>query len=174
MGTVSGLGPRLKWNHYRKIAVDSNCFIYLIEGSPYERFLLSMFRSIERGEVKAVTSALTIAELMVGPYRSGDRNVQNQYRMALCGFRNLEFRAVDADVADLAAKLRVKCGLKTPDAIQLATAMASGADVFVTNDRDFRRAGFPVLFLSPEGLSDGENETGDADDGGPVGESEEI
>jgi predicted nucleic acid-binding protein len=37
-------------------------------------------------------------------------------------------------IADEAAQLRARHGLRTPDAIQLATAIRSGASSFLTND----------------------------------------
>lgn len=38
-------------------------------------------------------------------------------------------------VAEEAARLRARHNLRTPDAIQLATAIRSGASSFLTNDR---------------------------------------
>ncbi|MDP2370925.1 type II toxin-antitoxin system VapC family toxin, partial [Rhodoferax sp.] len=45
--------------------------------------------------------------------------------------------AVTPSVAVLAAQLRAQYHLRLPDAIQLATALDSGATAFVTHDRDF-------------------------------------
>lgn len=44
-----------------------------------------------------------------------------------------------ADHAVHAVELRAHHHLKTPDAIQLGTAVACGADYIITNDRDWRR-----------------------------------
>ena len=45
-----------------------------------------------------------------------------------------------------AARLRGRYGLKLPDAIQLASALAINADALVTHDRDFDSVtGIPVL-----------------------------
>lgn len=40
---------------------------------------------------------------------------------------------------DLATDLRVRYGLKTPDAIHVATAMECHADLILTGDRDMTR-----------------------------------
>ncbi len=55
---------------------------------------------------------------------------------------------MDLPVADRAASLRARYRLRTPDAIQLATALQARADVFLTNDRDLQRVEeVPVLLI---------------------------
>jgi len=52
------------------------------------------------------------------------------------------------EIADLAARLRADHHLRTPDAVQAATALACHASGFVSNDPIFRRiAGLEVLVL---------------------------
>jgi len=52
------------------------------------------------------------------------------------------------NAADRAAKLRAESGLKTPDAIQAASAISCGADGFVCNDRIFSKTkAFECLVL---------------------------
>ncbi len=43
-------------------------------------------------------------------------------------------KQIDKQTSVLAAELRAKYGVKTPDALFLATAILENADVFVTND----------------------------------------
>ena len=43
-------------------------------------------------------------------------------------------REIDQNVAHQAAKLRARYGLKTPDALFLATALEEKAQAFITND----------------------------------------
>lgn len=53
---------------------------------------------------------------------------------------------LDADIAESAARLRAALGLKLADAVQVASAVAVGADALVTHDRDLRRVkSLPVL-----------------------------
>ena len=47
--------------------------------------------------------------------------------------------ATSLEIADQAAKLRAESNLKTPDAIQAATALASQATGLISNDPAFRR-----------------------------------
>ena len=52
-------------------------------------------------------------------------------------------------VAYLAADLRARYNLRTPDAIQIATAILTGCDAFLTNDDGLRRvsAEMPVIIM---------------------------
>jgi predicted nucleic acid-binding protein len=66
----------------------------------------------------------------------------------LANFPHLQFRSVDFAIADNAAELCSNFKLKTPDAIQLATAIVEKADVFVTGNKHFQNIDFPVIMLS--------------------------
>jgi predicted nucleic acid-binding protein len=49
------------------------------------------------------------------------------------------FQPIDATVGRAAAEMRVKYNLKLPDALQIATAIVAGCDVFLTNDSALKR-----------------------------------
>lgn len=138
---------RVMKGDYNHVAIDSNCFIYLIEGSPYVDKLTHLFQTIENGSIKAVTSILTITEILAGPYKAKDYKLIEEYRSTLLNFPNLTFREMDFYIAIKAAQCRAEYGLKTPDAIQLATAILEEADILITNDLNFRKVDFPVIFL---------------------------
>ena len=138
----------VNWTQYQKVALDTNCFIYMIEGSPYETIVRSLFKAIEEGHVLAVCSVLTITELLTGPCRSGDARLWEEYRAALYRFPNLSFHPIDIPIAEGAAQLRGKYRIKSPDAIHLSTAMLETADVFITNDKELSKCDFPVIILS--------------------------
>lgn len=61
-------------------------------------------------------------------------------------------------ICRMAARLRAKHGIRTPDAIHVATALATGATEFLTNDRGLSRVTeIRVLVLGtllPDGGSD--------------------
>lgn len=138
---------RLMNGGYNKVAIDSNCFIYLIEGSPYADKLTLLFQKIENRTIQGVTSMLTITEILTGPYKNKDYKLVEEYRSTLLNFPNLTFRELDFNIANKTAQCRADYGLKTPDAIQLATAILEEADVFITNDMDFKKVDFPVILL---------------------------
>ena len=69
MGLLDLIGPR-------SLYLDSNVFIYAIEGfEPYRRQLDELFSAIESSAVQAWTSELTLAEVLVRPVQIGDEGV---------------------------------------------------------------------------------------------------
>ena len=133
---------------FHKVALDTSCFIYLMEGSLYYNTLHSLFGAIELGSLSAVTSTITIAELLTGPAKRKDTRLWEEYRSTLYHFPNLSFRNLDLPIAEKSAQLRALYNLRTPDAIQLATAILEEVNVLITNDQHFARMDFPVLLLS--------------------------
>ena len=92
-----------------------------------------------------VTSTLTLTEVLVHPYRDGNQTLAEQYFQTLLNARNLRTVPLSPAIAAEAARIRAAYQLKTPDAIQLATAKEGGATAFLTNDAGL--AGIPGLRL---------------------------
>jgi predicted nucleic acid-binding protein len=84
--------------------------------------------------MEAVTSTITLAECLVQPYRKEDVALAARCRILFRNFPNLSVLPVTDDIGDKTALLRANYRLKTPDAIQLATALISGSSSFLTND----------------------------------------
>jgi predicted nucleic acid-binding protein len=119
----------------QKVAVDTMVFIYAFEEHPvYRGILKSFFRALENGEMDAITSTLTITECLVQPYRKKDFALSAQYLVLFRNFPNLSIIPLTDDIAERAAFLRAQYNLRTPDAVQLATALVSGCHAFLTND----------------------------------------
>ena len=94
---------------------------------------------IERTGGKAVTSTITMTELLVQPYRAVDQQQADEFYVLLSTFPNLEWIAPNLEIADRAAKLRALHGLRTADALHAATAVHAGATGLVANDSVFER-----------------------------------
>ena len=125
---------------HNRVALDTSIFIYQLEINA-QYFPLSdvVFAWLGEGEHVAVTSTLTLTELLVPAYREGnERRIQTYYGL-LGTYPNLTWVPPTLEVADLAARLRATYRLKTPDAIQAATAVHSEASAFITNDSIFKR-----------------------------------
>lgn len=116
-----------------KLALDTNVLIYAIErGSEHSKVAEQLLGQLGSG-VDGVVSGLLFAELLSNPKLS-DEAADDLYATA----QQFSFTVVpvDANVLLLTAKLRRhNPGLKTPDAIHLATAMGQKVDYFVTNDQ---------------------------------------
>lgn len=131
------------------VGIDSSPFIYLIEAHPlYLPLVTPLFERVDAGEINAVTSTITVAEVTVLPLRQQKYNLHEQYLKLLLNNRNLEVVSVDVQVAQTAAELRSKYGVRLPDAIQLAAAILAKCDMFVTNDCALKQiAEMPILVL---------------------------
>lgn len=118
------------------VAVDTALFIYFIEDDP--RFLpviLPLFREADQGKRELVTSALTLLEVLVVPYRAGNRLLADRYEALLTRSRGIRLVELTRDQLRAAAQLRAATGARTPDALQLAAAIGAGCSTLLTNDR---------------------------------------
>ncbi|MBC8171810.1 MAG: PIN domain-containing protein, partial [Anaerolineae bacterium] len=86
-----------------------------------------------------VTSTITLTEVLTKPRRLGDVELENTYRKILLQTRNILILPVVPVIAERAADLRARYNLKTPDALQIATALDAGCDAFLTNDAGIQR-----------------------------------
>lgn len=126
------------------VLVDTAPIIYVLEG--HRRLAARfepLFRRQESDGIALAVTTVTIAEVLTGPLKAGEETLARRYRAALEAWTVVDF---NADIAEGAARLRGRYGLKLPDAIQLASALAINADALVTHDRNFDRVtGIPVF-----------------------------
>jgi len=118
------------------VAVDTAIFIYFIEENP--RFLpeiLPLFKQADQGKRELITSALTLFEVLVVPYRAGNRRLAERYEALLTRSRGIRLVDLSHDQLRAAAQLRAATSIKTPDALQLVAAIGGGCATFLTNDR---------------------------------------
>ena len=133
---------RLLLRRHRRIAIDTSVFIYQLEANArYLALTDSVFSWVERTGHEAVTSTITMTELLVPSYRSNDEHRVDAFYGLLSTYPNLQWIAPDLETADLAAKLRAGYRLRTPDALQAATALRAQATGLITNDPIFARVG---------------------------------
>jgi predicted nucleic acid-binding protein len=124
----------------RRVFLDSATFIYFIEEQ--ERYLpvvRQVFYMVERGQVSAFSSYLSLLEVLVQPLKKQRPDLVQKYKGILSGARGLCLFPIDGRISEEGARIRAQYGFRTPDAIQLATALCHGADALVTNDEKMRR-----------------------------------
>jgi predicted nucleic acid-binding protein len=98
--------------------------------------------------MEAVTSELTMLEVLVIPLRRGDPHEEERCRQILAPRSWLRLIPVSMVILEKAAHLRAaSVGLRTPDAIHLATAIAASCEAFLTNDRRMRPTAPPSVVL---------------------------
>ena len=127
-------------NERGRIGLDTNVFIYFLEDHPrYGSWCASLFDRIERGHNPAVTSTVTLLELLVQPYREQKEELAQKIFALTSTYPKIEWVPVSMNLADRAAELRARYRLSTPDAIQLATAIGHKATRFYGNDQSLKR-----------------------------------
>jgi predicted nucleic acid-binding protein len=135
MGTVdlSGLPE------HALVLLDSAPIVYWFDGHPTlsARFE-PLFEAHAAGRVRFTITSVTIAEVLAGPFKARDEALARRYKAVL---QSWDVIALDADIAESAARLRATLGFKLADAIQAASALSANADALVTHDRDFGRLG---------------------------------
>ena len=131
------------------VALDTSIFVYFIEEHPaYLPLLDPLFEAIAAGEIQAVTSALTLLEVLVVPFRFANAPLIEHYENILTRSLGLRLIDLDREVLRSAALLRAATRAKTPDAIQLACALGAGCPVFLTNDNRMPKiSGLRILQL---------------------------
>ena len=143
MGLISDLdsGP---------VALDTAIFIYFIEArTPFLEIIRPLFEEADSGRRELVTSVLTLLEVLVVPYRAGDIRLAERYEALLTKSRGVRLIDLGRDQLRSAAQLRAVTGVRTPDAIQLTSALRADCRVFLTNDRRLPAIpGLRVLQLS--------------------------
>jgi predicted nucleic acid-binding protein len=96
-------------------------------------------------------SSLVFAELLVPAYRADDSSRASSVLRLLRSFPNLRIVDLTPEISTAAARLRARYGLRTPDAIHAGSALAAGADLLVTNDRDLLKVGPEIAVWRFEG-----------------------
>jgi predicted nucleic acid-binding protein len=126
------------------VALDSSIFIYFIERNPrFHPIVRPIFAAIGEGRLEAVTSSLTLLETLVLPLRTGNEVLARQYERFLRESRGLSLVPINLSLLREAAQVRATTRLKTPDSLQVASALSAGCPVLVTNDD--RIAELPAL-----------------------------
>jgi predicted nucleic acid-binding protein len=121
----------------KRVAVDTAPFIYFIEKHPrYVDLVRAFIKAVNDGEITAFTSVMTLLETLVVPLKRGDQKLVQQYRDILSDAPNFTTVAFVSNIAEEAARLRAVYNIRTPDAVQIATAVIGNAAIFLTNDMD--------------------------------------
>ena len=134
---------------HHTVGLDTLIFIYHVEQHPdyllYTQRILSL---VAEGQLAAVTSVVTLMEIMVHPLRMHRPDVADEYEILLLNFPNLTVQDITPAVARRAAALRARHNVKPADALQAAACAEAGATLFITNDQRLHIGpALPVLCL---------------------------
>ena len=130
------------------VALDSNVFIYLFEGSgALADAAQAIVDGIDAGLAAGVFASIGLTEVLTRPASLGDGALFERYADELRDIPNLRIADLDAETAIDAAWGRGG-DRDLGDAIHVATARHAGATCFVTNDDRVRaRTGVEIVRL---------------------------
>src|SRR6516164_6861445 len=130
---------------------DSDALIYAaIPGHPLGQRVAALFQESGSDGVAGAGSVLLLPEVLAKPLRDGS---PDEVRILAGLLARLDLRPVDRATAELATALASRHRLRAGDATHLATAVAIGADRFITNNqRDFPTAITKIHITYPADL----------------------
>ncbi len=127
-------------DNFSRVFFDTAPLIYLVEKHDffYEK-CKKLLASFIRNKTDIYTSTITITEFGTVPYREKRENVISDFEKLL-KFAKFNIENVTYSIAEIGYKLRAKYQfLRTPDALQLATAIYNNCNKFITNDKKLKQ-----------------------------------
>lgn len=130
---------------------DTAPVIYRVERRADKRLVAAcdpLFDSVEAGELGCLVSAVSVAELLIPPFRAGPSAISvldGFLRQPMLGIAELD-ESIARRAAEFVARGRVG---RLPDALIAATAIRFGLPL-ITGDRRLARSGIENVFLVAE------------------------
>lgn len=123
-----------------RLCLDASAIIYSVEGASLvkQRAAEQISLAIQSESGLLLTSRLSRLECRVKPLRDGRTDLLAIYE-SFFSAKSLSLSVVSAAIIERATDLRARYRFKTPDAIQLATAIERHADRFLTGDKELAR-----------------------------------
>lgn len=123
-----------------RIFLDTAPVIHLVEAHiDFGARSREVFVYMDESGIQGITSPVTLAECLILPIRLQQPFIQSNFQDLLLSSDGIALINIDATIGAQAAELRVRYGFKLPDALQVATALLSHCEVFLTNDRMLTR-----------------------------------
>jgi len=154
--SVNGAGILLELlEDATRVHVDARVIGYhLLADARYLELTRLLFSGLRTGKIRAQTSAVTVYQLLAELHRHGEPERAREIGKILTIHPGLELLPVTAEVAEQAAQVRAQLGGRTERALQIATALTAGADLYLTEHSGLRRiVGMSVANL--ESFADG-------------------
>ena len=90
-------------------------------------------------DIQIVTTFITYIEVITYPLKLKKNKIVSKYRDFFTNSENISLFPLNIQVSEEVAYFRAFYNLKMPDAIQLATAKICGADIVITNDKNWKK-----------------------------------
>ncbi len=123
-----------------RLFIDSAPVIYYVDMSAiYFPIMDGIFDWIESRLIRLVTSPVTLTECLVLPIRQNHRSQQQLFIDIITSQDTADFVEITSTIATNAAEIRARYNLQLPDAFQIATALETNCEAFLTNDVQLKR-----------------------------------
>lgn len=112
----------------------------------------AVLAGVRDGLINAQTSSLSLYQILVEAYRQGEVELARDVGRSLRLHARLELVPAGPEIAVQAAEVRARLGGRPERALQIATALVSGAEIYLTTGSGLRRiAGMQVLNVEDYG-----------------------
>lgn len=123
-----------------KVFLDTAPIVYYVEArAEFVPIVRPVFRLLDEGQFEGIASPVTLAECLVKPKQLGLLDLQQRFISFLTNTEGITLIMLGESVGILAAEMRSRYHLKLPDALQVATALETGCNRFLTNDIQLKR-----------------------------------
>lgn len=129
-----------------KICLDTNIFLNVKnKEEPFYQYSEAILNAIDNGDLEAIVSIITIAELCVGYYKAGEIIGKDEFIAGLYSNQHYDIIDMNLKIADKSGEIKNKSNLKLPDCIITASTLLEGASCLITNDERFEKAKYYIL-----------------------------
>ena len=124
----------------QRLYTETAPLIYYVEENPtYVAKMDAIIEAIEDRPIEAISSVITLTEVLTHPLKLGNTRLEREYRDILLHSGGFRLLTITARIAESAAALRARYNLRTPDALHVAAGIDARCDAFLTNDTGIKR-----------------------------------
>lgn len=117
--------------------------------SEFYPVMLRVLDTVYERRISMVASPISLSNIAFFAHSKGKPVLAREYREFFTRSDLLSLREIDAEVASCAAEYRASLGIGSEEALQLATAYVSGADLVLTERESWKDVdGLNVVTLS--------------------------
>lgn len=122
------------------LGFDTAPIIYFVEANPkYDTVVTEVFQKTNDLEIVGLTSVISLTEVLVHPIRQQNFLLKQKYIDILQNNDCFFTKHITDSIAEKAAELRANYNLRTPDALQIATALENNCETFLCNDNGLKK-----------------------------------
>lgn len=134
---MSGMQGVNRWERYKFVGLDANIFSYHFHKHPiFGPTTKQIFDLLSLNRLRSATSIITLIEIL--SVKAPPTKIKGLKKL-FSEMPNLMILEVNSEIAVKAADIRRAYGFRTPDAIQLATALSAKTKAFITNDDKLKK-----------------------------------